>query len=377
MSVLVCSCTTNAYLPPDINVGWNFKADDGRSAVVDLPHDAMLGAARSADAPGGGGEAYFQGGKYTYTKTIEVPAEWLDRHVTLGFDGVYRNAEVFVNDRKAGGNDYGYLPFAVSLDGLFQEGPNTLRVEVDNSEHPNSRWYPGGGIYRPVKLSVQPKEHIQAVRVKTASLNPAIVDVEVEKTEAAGEAAVEILDGDRVVAKGAPGRMEIPSARLWTAETPHLYRARGTLENGDVKEETFGIRELSWSTEGFFVNGENVLLKGGCIHHDNGIVGAADYEESAFRRVALMKKYGFNAIRSAHNPISENLLKACDELGMYVMDELWDMWFHSKTAHDYSIQFTDNYKDDIAALLRPVWILSVEAHPRDRILLLLVWAAEK
>ena len=348
---LLCACTAKPQLP-DINAGWNFTADDGRSAVVDLPHDAMLGAARTADAPGGGGEAYFQGGVYHYTKQMEVPAAWLDQHVTLGFDGAYRNTKVYVNDQLAGECAYGYLPFSASLDGLLKEGVNTLRIDVDNSEHPNSRWYPGGGVYRPVTLSVVPREHIEAVRVKTVSLSPAAVEVEVDLTGNAGEAKVEILDGNRVVAKGAPGRIEIPSAKLWTAETPHLYKARVSLAGGDVKEESFGVRQITWSENGFFVNGEPVLLKGGCIHHDNGIVGSADYEESAYRRVTLLKQYGFNAIRSAHNPVSENILKACDELGMYVMDELWDMWFHNKTAHDYSFQFMDNYKADIAAMVR-------------------------
>ena len=346
---LICACT--GVKPLDINQGWTFTADDGRSAMVDLPHDAMLGATRSADAPGGGGEAYFHGGVYLYEKQLDVPAEWLDRHCYLTFDGVYRNTEVYVNDQLAASCEYGYLPFFAKLDGLIHEGTNTIRVQVDNSAHPNSRWYPGGGIYRPVKLTVVPREHIKFVRVKTVSLNPAVIDVEVDLTDA-GDATVEILEGKKVVAKGAPGKLEIPSAKLWSAETPNLYTARVSLRNGDVKEERFGIRTLSWSTDGFFVNGENVLLKGGCIHHDNGIVGAADYKESAYRRIALLKQYGFNAIRSAHNPVSENVLKACDELGMYVMDELWDMWFHQKTAHDYSHQFSGNYKNDITAMVR-------------------------
>ena len=347
--ICVCACTSTKTPVFDINSGWQFSCDDGRSATVDLPHDAMLGAKRSADAPGSGGEAYFQGGTYTYTKDFEVPAEWLTSHVMLDFDGVYRNSTVFVNGNPAGGCEYGYLPFSVCLDGLLKEGTNTIKVEVDNSAHPNSRWYPGGGIYRPVKLTVSPKEYISDVRVKTISTSPAVIEVEVDANSSGAE--VKILDGTKVVAKGAPGRFEIPSAKLWSAESPNLYTAEVTLPGGDVKEEKFGIRTITWSPDGFFVNGENVLLKGGCIHHDNGIVGSADYEESAYRRVALLKKYGFNAIRSAHNPISENMLKACDELGMYVMDELWDMWFHNKTAHDYSFQFMDNYKNDIAAFV--------------------------
>lgn len=351
LCAMACACTAQPGFP-DINKGWIFTADDGRTALIDLPHDAMLGAARSADAPGGGPEAYFHGGKYTYSKTLEVPSSWLDSHAFLSFDGVYRNARVFVNDELAGGCDYGYLPFTVDLDGHLKAGTNVIRIEVDNADHPNSRWYPGGGVYRPVKLTVSPKEHIESVRIKTLSIDPAVIEVDADLTVHAGQATVEILDGRKVVAKSAPGQIEIPDAKLWSAGNPHLYTARVTLQNGDMKEETFGIRLLEWNGNGFFVNGENVLLKGGCIHHDNGILGSADYEESAFRRIALLKQYGFNAIRSAHNPVSENILKACDQLGMYVMDETWDMWFKNKTAHDYSFQFMDNYKDDIAALVR-------------------------
>lgn len=348
--VILCSCTDREQVSLYINVGWEFSSSDGRKAVVDLPHDAMLEAPRSADAPGGTAEAFFQGGTYTYTKTLDIPKSWLDKHVTLDFDGVYRNTEVFVNDKPAGGCEYGYLPFSISLDDLLKVGSNVIRVEVDNSAHPSSRWYPGGGIYRPVKLTVSPARHIESVRVKTVSIHPAVVEVEVESDP--GNLTVEIIDGDQVVCRGTPGRLEIPSAKLWSAETPNLYRVRVRLESGDVKEVSFGVRQLQWSPEGFFVNGENVLLKGGCLHHDNGIAGAADLEESAYRRVALLKQYGFNAIRSAHNPASENLLKACDELGMYVMDELWDMWFHAKTDADYSSRFMDNYREDIAALIR-------------------------
>lgn len=343
-----CTAQISDY---DMNKQWKFTADDGRSAVVDLPHDAMLDATRSADAPGGGGEAYYTGGCYTYEKSLDVPAEWLDRCVTLHFDGVYCRSKVYVNGTEAGGAAYGYIPFDVPMDGLLREGTNTIRVEVDNSRQPNSRWYSGGGIYRPVTLSVVPKEHICAVRVKTVSTSPAVIEVAVDKTAGAGEASVEILDGKKVVAGGAPGPFTLPSARLWSAETPHLYTARVSLKNGDIREETFGIREIRWSPEGFFVNGQNVLLKGGCIHHDNGILGAAEYGEAAFRKIARLKEYGFNAIRSAHNPASQALLKACDELGMYVMDELWDMWFQPKTDGDYSHEFRDGYVADMEALV--------------------------
>lgn len=191
--MLLSACTTAQISDYDMNKQWKFTSDDGCTGVVDLPHDAMLDAPRSADAPGGGGEAYYQGGLYAYEKVLDVPSKWLDKSITLHFDGVYCRSKVYVNGTEAGGAAYGYIPFDVPLDGLLKEGKNTIRVEVDNSRQPNSRWYSGGGIYRPVTLSVVPKEHICSVQVKTVSVNPAVVEVAVDKTAGAGEASVEIL----------------------------------------------------------------------------------------------------------------------------------------------------------------------------------------
>ena len=154
-----------------------------------------------------------------------------------------------------------------------------------------------------------------------------------------------------VSAEGDNVELNIDNAKLWSAESPYLYKAVVELkQNGktiEKQEKQFGIREITWSAQGLKVNGKDVLLKGGCLHHDNGILGAAEYDDAAFRKVALLKKYGFNAIRSSHNPLSEAMLKACDELGMYVMDELWDMWYITKTEFDYSKDFYDNYVEDI------------------------------
>lgn len=349
MALMLVSCAS--VVDADFGKDWTFTSSpDGRSAIVDLPHDAMLDAPRSEDAPGGGGEAYYEGGIYVYEKTFQVPAAWLDKHVTLDFDGVYCRSKVLINDREAGGAAYGYIPFTVVADGFLREGANTIRVEVDNSRQPNSRWYSGGGIYRPIRLSVREKEYIRSVRVNTVSVRPAVISVEVD-APMMGDVRIEILRNGRKVASGIPGmRIDIPGAELWSAENPSLYTARVTMKK-DVVEVPFGIRQLEWSTEGIKVNGEVVLLKGGCIHHDNGILGAAEYEEAAFRRIARLKEYGFNAVRIAHNPASEALLKACDQLGMYVMDELWDMWFLPKTDGDYSHEFQDNYVNDIETLV--------------------------
>ena len=340
----------------DINAGWTFWSDaDPEHRTVTLPHDAMLTENRSADAPSGFGSAYFETSCYHYEKHLQIPAAWIDKHVVIHFGGVYRNATVTVNGIEAGKHAYGFTPFDVCLDGLLVKGDNTIRVDVDNSEAPNIRWYSGAGIYRPVKLTVQEKIHIDDIKIATISVNPARISV---KTSHNGDKVrIRIFDGGRPVAQadGDNIEMEIPGAKLWSAEQPNLYTAKVELLNGgkvkDSAEQEFGIRTLEWDSEGFRVNGETVLLAGAGIHHDNGILGAAEYEDAAFRRVAKLKEMGFNAIRSAHNPISEELLEACDRLGMYVMDELYDGWFAKKMAYDYHRDFPEHYLEDLKAMI--------------------------
>ena len=345
-----CACTTNEQA--DFNQDWQFWSDtQPNKQVVNLPHDAMQTETRSADVKEGRHNGFYPGNVYHYEKTFTADASLLQKHVTLAFEGVYRNSKVFVNGQEAGGYKYGYMPFDVCLDGLLVAGENTIRVDVDNSQMPNSRWYSGAGIYRPLHLLIQEKEYIEQVKVSTLSIAPA--KVKVETLHQGGEVSVSIYDCNKqiVSAEGDNVELNIDNANLWSAESPYLYKAVVELkQNGktiEKQEKPFGVREITWSTQGLKVNGKDVLLQGGCIHHDNGILGAAEYEDAAYRKVALLKKYGFNAIRSSHNPLSEAMLKACDELGMYVMDELWDMWYITKTEFDYSKDFYDNYVEDI------------------------------
>ena len=259
---------------------------------VTLPHDAMIHETRSKDAPGGSGHAYFPGGVYTYEKQFEVSAEQTGKPMLLHFEGAYRNAAVTVNGQEAGGCAYGYIPFTVELTNLVHAGENTVSVRVDNSQLPNSRWYSGSGIYRPVWLITAEEDHIvfEGVKVDTVSINPARIRV---RTEIAGrgDIAIEIKDAQgktMAEGQGADVTLDIRNAQLWSAEMPTLYTAHVTLKKDGkpMDEETvsFGIRQITWSNQGLFINGENTLLRGGCIHHDNGIIGAATYNESEFRR---------------------------------------------------------------------------------------------
>jgi len=349
------------YLPAlaaesSFNSGWTFWSErDQKHIVVDLPHDAMLHEERNPELPDGDASAYYPGGFYHYEKVLNVPNSWLGKHVTLNFGGAYRRTKVFVNGKEAGGCKNGFTPFQVCLDGFLRSGENTIRVDVDNSAMPNCRWYSGAGLYRDVTLSVQEKEYIEDVRISTVDIHPA--KVLVRTRHRGGKVQVKICRGGRTVvsAKGDSLELTIPNADLWTAETPSLYTAVVTLKKGwktlERREVEFGIRQITYGPDGLKINGEPLLLRGGAIHSDNGVLGACDYEDAALRRISILKSYGFNAIRSAHNPASEHILRACDRLGMYVMDELFDGWFLPKNKHDYSEDFMDNYRSDAAAVV--------------------------
>ena len=314
--------------------------------AVTLPHDAMLHEARNPKAASGSAGAFFPGGHYVYEKKFQRPQA---EHVVFQFEGVYKNARVFLNDREAGGVPYGYIPFFICGDDYLTEGENTIRVECDCTEQPDSRWYSGAGIYRPVWLWEGPAGGIEpeSVRISTLSCAPAKIEV---RLHVPGK--VEILEGERVVASGTGERvvLEIPDARLWSDETPYLYQCLVTTDT-DSARESFGIRKVEWSEKGLFVNGRETLLRGGCVHHDSGILGAAVYDESEYRRIQKLKDAGFNAVRSAHNPCSRAMLDACDRLGVYVMDEAWDMWFHHKNRYDYASNWREHHMADLEALV--------------------------
>lgn len=319
--------------------------------AVTLPHDAQITEKRSAEASDGG-HGYFPGGIYTYEKTFLAPMEWEGQKVLVEFEGVYKNSTVSLNGTVIGGHKYGYTTFTVELAGLRYGEENTLTVVADNSQLPNSRWYSGSGIYRPVWLHIGGENHIeyQGVKITTLSIDPAKIRVE---TKATADVTVEIVDGETVVATGSGAlcELEIPNAKLWSDETPYLYTAKVTCGE-DTVEEIFGIRKIEWSNQGLFINGKKTLLRGGCVHHDNGILGAATYDESEWRRVRILKEAGFNAIRSAHNPTSRAMLEACDHYGMYMMDETFDMWYNRKNKFDYGCDFADHWQEDTAAMVQ-------------------------
>lgn len=338
------------------NLGWYVRhvEDTGLGTPVTLPHDAMLSEPRTALAEGGLNVSWFEGRDYVYTKKWDVTQEQLARHNVLEFEGVYRKAEVFVNGKKAAFRPYGYTNFYVELDGLLHAGENTVEVIARNADQPNSRWYSGAGIYRPVKLWSSPKKYIplNGVKIRTVSISPAVIAVTV-KTSVPGDVQVEILDGGRVVASATGSgsfQLEIPNGKLWSVEHPNLYTARVTFGE-DADEETFGIRSLTWGNDGMKMNGERIILRGACIHHDNGLLGAACHPDALERRLRILKENGYNAIRSAHNPCSKAALEICDRMGMLVMDEYIDHWYIHKTKYDYVEFFDQFWKQDMTDMV--------------------------
>lgn len=332
---------------------WTCRSGEKDAHAVIIPHDAMQEEGRAPDGAAIRHGAYFKGGVYTYEKTFFAPAEWESKAIFVEFEGVYPSAQVLLNGKKIGVCAYGYRGFRLKLDDLHYGAENVLTVLADNSNLPNSRWYTGSGIYRPVWLWVGEDNYIEpdGIRVTTLSIEPAVIRVETKHT---GNCAnIEILWDGTIVASGSGNCTEfsIPDAKLWSDETPNLYTCRVTLDSGDSQKVQFGIRKVEWNNQGLWINGKQTLLRGGCIHHDNGILGARSFDESEWRRIKILKDAGFNAIRSSHNPACRAMLEACDYYGLYVMDEGWDMWYTTKTKYDYSHSFRDNYRTDLEAMV--------------------------
>lgn len=357
---------------------WNVPED---ARVLTLPHDAMRERVPRPDSPNGGDTGYRDGGNYVYVKQFFAPEAWRDRLTFVKFDGIYCNAMVYLNGQLVVQRPYGYSPFLVPLnDCLCCGGENELRVLVKNNAMPNSRWYSGSGIYRDVYLLQADPLHIEdegvqvctdyaekdyaaltvSVAVQNSDFRPRSVNVAVTVFDPAGEEAACLtlpLTVKGHTAEKIGGQLTVSAPQLWSAETPHLYRCEvALLEAGtavDCAETSFGIRTLRLdSRRGLQVNGESVKLRGACIHHDNGLLGAVSLDGAEERRVRILKEAGFNAVRMAHNPASPALLRACDKLGMYVMDEAFDMWSRPKKDNDYALVMDKWWREDITAMVR-------------------------
>lgn len=342
--------------PTLLLTGWTCRhlGDTAPGKTVTLPHDAMLAEPRTALSAGGTNTGWYEGYDYEYQRTLTVPEnELADTHI-LEFEGVYHNAEVWLNGQKAAFRPYGYTNFYVDCAPYLHAGENELRVIARNADQPNSRWYSGAGIYRPVQLWKARGAHItlNGVKIRTLSLQPAIVEVRV-KTTAPGTVRLTVDDLPAMQQESdgeAVFTLTLDNARLWTPETPNLYTCRVNFADDEVTE-TFGVRKVEWGTDGFLLNGKRYIIQGACIHHDNGLLGAVCDPDAVARKVRLLKANGYNAIRSAHNPCSKALLTECDRQGMLVMDEYIDHWYIHKTEHDYVDYFNDWWHQDLTDMV--------------------------
>jgi beta-galactosidase len=363
---------------PKVSSFMDLIAASDTGITVTLPDDAMLRLPRSATGSEGPSTGYFPGGTIEYSKTFDTPEDWRAKRVSLEFQGVYRDAMVFVNGVFAGQRRNGYVPFRVPLDAFLRYG-QANRIRVEARAHHDSRWYSGLGIHRDTILIVTPLAHIAAdgVRASTPVVDDEGATVEIATTVRNEDLVTralalrvdlrdqhgQLVTSEQVPVTVAPGtstvvrrRFYVRAPELWSVDRPYLYEIQATLLDDDREIDSaivaLGIRTLRLDpVHGLRINGETVKLRGACIHHDNGPLGAAAIRRAEERRIELLKAAGFNAIRSAHNPLSPAMLDACDRLGMLVLDEAFDMWFEGMKAFDYSLDFAEWWERDIEAMV--------------------------
>ncbi len=364
------------------NKNWTYISQSAKHAVT-LPHDAMILKRRDPDGANTVNTGYFQGEDCVYEKTF-LPEQGVQQAV-LEFDGVYKDATVFVNETPMGGCRYGYSNFLVDISQAMKTGEkNQIRVEVKNADAPNSRWYTGTGIYRDIFLHTGGSLVIDpdGVRVSVSNLEKdlAILDVttnlrSISSTDqyAFVQTEIKASDGRVVALEKSPisleqqpctfcgdmvrQRLYIKDPLLWDLDNPTLYSCKTTVlvnETAvDTSETTFGIRSILIDPyHGFRLNGKSMKLRGGCIHHDSGILGAIDTIDTALWRVDALKKAGFNTLRIAHNPASKVILEACDRLGMLVIDESFDMWNFPKNPYDSHLYFKEEWEQILTSWVR-------------------------
>ena len=357
-----------------------FTFDDNDWRQLNLPHDWAIEGDFSKDNPSGIGGGALPGGIGWYRKTFVADEAYAGKKVFIDFDGVYMNSEVFINGHSLGKRPYGYISFRYDLTPYLKIGEeNVIAVRVDNQEQPNSRWYSGCGIYRNVWLTVTNPIHVDlwGTYVTTPQVSDKEATVSVctsVKNEGTALAEVKVIsslldaEGNRVgettsvlpISKDSVGTyqqtVKVVSPILWSVNNPYLY----TLETEvwaddklvDTYETTTGIRSFEFSADkGFVLNGEQVKIKGVCMHHDLGCLGAAVNTRAIERQLEILREMGCNGIRCSHNPPAPELLQLCDEMGFIVMDETFDMWRKKKTRYDYSLYFNEWHERDLTDLM--------------------------
>ena len=342
----------------DFNKDWTYRILDSNDAfhAVTIPHDAMTTEKRDLSSKGTHNIGWFVANDYEYVKEFDMPTD--SKKVIFEFEAVYHDAEVYVNGKKLAYRPYGYTNFYVDATNDVKFGEkNTIRVIAKNADQPNSRWYSGTGMFRPCWMFVADEKYIKINGLKVATdkvdakNNTATLDVKLDKSaEGVVSLTLKTLDGKVVATKETEEnnfKWNLENVTLWDTENPYLYEITAKFGDDEVSD-TIGIRKLEWTAKnGIAINGKHVILKGACIHHDNGLLGACSYYEAEERRVKLLMENGYNAIRCAHNPCSKALLEVCDKLGMLIMDEYVDMWYIHKNQYDYALHMQNWWKEDL------------------------------
>ena len=379
-----------------LDSGWRFHLGGAQGAEnpafndtqwrkIDLPHDWSIedlpftGSPFNINAISQVNGGFTTGGTGWYRKTFTVPENMNGKHFRLIFEGVYMNADVWLNGKNLGIHPYGYTSFWFDITGdLKTPGENVLCVKVMN-EGENSRWYSGSGIYRHVWLQVVSMVHtdtwgtyittpdvsekVALVNVKTTIVNEGKDERKIRLVTKIRDKDLKDISNSETVSTIRPDsnnviyqEIKLLNPLLWSPDSPNLYNAVSEIYENEILidqvDTRFGIRTMTFNTtDGFIFNGKPLKLKGGCVHHDNGPLGSKAYDRAEERRVELLKASGFNAIRCAHNPPSPAFLDACDRLGMLVMDEAFDMWNEQKNPHDYHLFFDKWWKKDVESMV--------------------------
>jgi beta-galactosidase len=396
LMMLQISFAQSPRVTQDFNNNWKFFLGDDSTAInvnyddakwreLSLPHDWSIESDFIKDAPATNQGGALPGGVGWYRKTFTVPQSSKNKNVFIQFDGVYKNSEVWINGHHLGKRPNGYISFQYDVTPWlkFDNGKNVMVVKVDNSQQPDSRWYTGSGIYRNVRL-VTVSRYVSVKHWGTFITTPSISEKEATinvvtklastvKGRKSFSLFFDIYDSENKLVSGgekSSGRSlsfsdtsvqhvystNIFNPKLWSVDEPNLYKvvirvvSKGKLV--DQYETTFGIRSFHFDREtGFFLNNKPLKIKGVCLHHDLGALGAAFNYRAAERQLQILKDMGCNAIRTAHNPPAPEFLDLCDKMGFLVMDEAFDMWQKKKTKFDYSKDFKEWHKQDLQDMI--------------------------
>nr|WP_315155563.1 sugar-binding domain-containing protein [uncultured Flavobacterium sp.] len=392
---LLVGCTSTkkqVRIVEDFNKKWNFKLGDYPTAIesnfnttdwrtLQLPHDWSIEGEFNKDNPTKQAQAFLPAGKGWYRKTFTLPEDWKNKTISIEFDGVFKNSEVFINGHSLGMRPNGYISFTYELSQYLNFGKeNIIAVKVDNDAQPNSRWYTGSGIYRNVRLVTSEKLHVAKwgtyVTTPEVSAEKALVHLEVtieNKTNSEKEfqLVTSILDANNKEVANAKTtekigantnvkkvhNLNVNQPKLWDTENPNLYKIVTTIyENSkavDNYETPLGFRFFSFDAEkGFSLNGKLTKILGVCLHHDNGALGAVENIHAVKRKLKIMKEMGANAIRMAHNPHSLEMMQLCDEMGFIVQDEFTDVWKKKKVTNDYHKDWDAWHKQDLEDFIK-------------------------